>query len=101
MTDTKKDWRAALKAGDQVDVEDPEKQWLPAEVLKADEKTNVLKIHFVGYASTYDEKIKRDSERLAEKGTKAAWSKVSCKTKMMSSSAAMATLYSCGGGGGG
>jgi hypothetical protein len=43
-----------------------EQKWLPAEVVNVDAKANSVKVHFVGYTAKFDEKIARNSERLAE-----------------------------------
>lgn len=57
----------ALKVGDWCDALDNINNWCVAQVVEAD--ANVVKVHFKGWASKWDEVLSRASGKLAELGT--------------------------------
>ena len=60
-------WRRLLLTGSQVDVLDTRNVWCPAEVLQCTETS--LSIHYIGWASQWNETLARSSSRLAPRGT--------------------------------
>jgi hypothetical protein len=57
----------SLKVGDWCDALDSINNWCVAQIVEAD--ANVVKVHFKGWASKWDEVVSRASAKLAELGT--------------------------------
>lgn len=61
-----KAWLDLLDVGSEVDCLDFQGKWFVATIVSVDEEKNLLKVHFQGWPSTYDEWVHRYSGRITK-----------------------------------